>query len=70
MAKVSRVTLRDIAEQAGVSRITVSLALRGSSKISIRTRQRIESVARRWTTGPIPSSRRWAATSVPRAGRR
>ncbi len=40
-----RVSLRAIAEKAGVTRMTVSLALRGSSTISAATRARIDAVA-------------------------
>jgi LacI family transcriptional regulator len=38
-------TMAEVAKAAGVSKNTVSLALRGSSRISIATREKIESVA-------------------------
>jgi LacI family transcriptional regulator len=37
----SQVTLQDIAEATGLSRSAVSLALRGHSRISAGTRQRV-----------------------------
>lgn len=40
------ISLRDIAEAAGVSRTTVSLALRGHPRISEATRERIQQLAR------------------------
>lgn len=40
-----RVTQRDIAKQAGVSHVTVSLALRGHSSISQSTQKRIRNIA-------------------------
>ena len=39
---MSRLTLRHIADQLGVSTATVSLAMRGSTKISSNTRKRVE----------------------------
>ncbi len=38
---VTRVTLRDVADRAGVSRATASLVLRGEGRISEETRQRV-----------------------------
>ena len=39
------VTLRDIAEKAGVSRMTVSLALRGSPQVSKELQARVRQIA-------------------------
>jgi LacI family transcriptional regulator len=41
-----RITVQDIAEKAGVSPATVSLALRGKSTISVETRVRVQAAAR------------------------
>lgn len=45
MSKSSQVTLRDIAEQAGVTRMAVSLALRGKQGVSPKTREHILKIA-------------------------
>ncbi|HEU5078536.1 MAG TPA: LacI family DNA-binding transcriptional regulator [Opitutaceae bacterium] len=47
-------SLRDIAERAQVSRMTVSLALRNSSTISTATRSRIQGIARMLGHRPDP----------------
>lgn len=47
-------TMQEIADQAGVSRMTVSLALRNSPKISAATAGRIRSVAERLGYRPNP----------------
>lgn len=49
-----RVSLRAIAEQAGVTRMTVSLALRDSPAISEKTRTRVQATARRLGYVPDP----------------
>ena len=49
-----RVGLRDIASVAGVCTMTVSLALRGSPKISVATRDRIQSLADQMGYRPDP----------------
>ncbi|MEI6076968.1 MAG: substrate-binding domain-containing protein, partial [Verrucomicrobiota bacterium] len=41
-----RVTLKEIADRIGVSKNTVSLALRGNSRISLATKERIDATAR------------------------
>lgn len=46
MAK--RISIRDLAQIAGVSRTTVSLALRGSHKVSEATRNRIRALAEKY----------------------
>jgi LacI family transcriptional regulator len=48
------VTMQKIADEAGVSRMAVSLALRNSPKISKATRQRIHEIATRLSYRPNP----------------
>ena len=43
--KRDRVTIRDIAERAGVSKVAVSYALNGQPGVSAATRERIVSIA-------------------------
>lgn len=50
-------TIRDVAQQAGVSTATVSLALAGHPRIPEATRQRIQSVARELGYAPNASAR-------------
>lgn len=50
----SRVSLRDIAAEIGVSHVTVSLALRGDPRISVERRQEIAAVAERLGYRPDP----------------
>ena len=54
MSDEAQVTMQDIASQAGVDQSTVSLALRGSSKISEKTRKRIQEIAREMGYHPNP----------------
>ncbi len=49
-----RVTQKDVAQQAGVTRATVSLALRGNPSIPEETRKRIADVAKRLGYAPDP----------------
>jgi LacI family transcriptional regulator len=49
-----RVSLKQVAEAAGVSISTVSQALRGSGRISIKTREAVEKVAERLGYRPDP----------------
>ena len=53
-----RVSIRDLAKTAGVSRTTVSLALRDSHKISVAVRKRIQELAERsnYRSHPIVSA--------------
>lgn len=53
-----RVSLRDVAQELGVSHVTVSLALRGDLRISARRRQQVEEAAKRlgYTPDPMLSS--------------
>jgi LacI family transcriptional regulator len=50
----SSLTMRELAEIAGVSKMTVSLALRGHSKISPATRDRIRALAEKMGYRPNP----------------
>ncbi|HEX9047929.1 MAG TPA: LacI family DNA-binding transcriptional regulator, partial [Verrucomicrobiae bacterium] len=50
----SRVTLRDVAKQVGVSHVTVSMALRNHPKISIRRREEILRVVKEMNYVPDP----------------
>lgn len=50
----ARVTQKDVAREAGVSHVTVSLALRGRREIPIATRKRIDAIARRLGYSPDP----------------
>ncbi|MBE7157617.1 MAG: LacI family DNA-binding transcriptional regulator [Rhodospirillales bacterium] len=52
---MNRVTLRDIARVAGVSHVTVSLALRGHRSIPPLTRGRIEQIAKQLGYRPDPA---------------
>ncbi len=45
LAKLQKITLKHVAEEAGVSRMTVSLALRGHAKISEATKKKVRRVA-------------------------
>lgn len=49
-----RVSLRDIASELGVSHVTVSLALRGDTRISAERRQEIAAIAERLGYHPDP----------------
>src|SRR4051794_13811840 len=55
--KPSRVTLRDVAEQAGVSVTSASEALNGRGRVSAATRAHIEQVAADLGYRPNPSAR-------------
>ena len=44
--RAGRVTIRDIAERAGVSKVAVSYALNGRPGVSDETRERIVGIAR------------------------
>jgi DNA-binding LacI/PurR family transcriptional regulator len=52
-----RVSMRDIATEAGVSVMAVSLALRGSSRVSEATRKRIQAIAEEKGFAPDPALR-------------
>jgi LacI family transcriptional regulator len=65
-----RVTQKEVAREAGVSHVTVSLALRGSRGIPASTRERIESIAKRMGYSPDPMLKALSAyrlTQKPRA---
>lgn len=49
-----RITLRDIAEEVGMSHVTVSLALRNDPKISEKTRKKIQQTAEKMGYRPDP----------------
>ncbi len=73
-AKTTRVTLKDIAKTAGVSLMTVSYAMRGSSEVSEKQRKRVQAIAEKLGYRPDPllahlmshlrGSRRTPKTSV------
>ena len=50
----TRVTQKDIARNAGVSHVTVSLALRNRREIPLKTRQRIQLIAEKMGYSPDP----------------
>jgi len=56
-----RVTQKDIARVAGVSHVTVSLALRNRREISVKTRQRIHAIAEKMGYSPDPMLKALAA---------
>lgn len=48
-----RITISDVAREAGVSRTTVSHALNGRGQVDPATRLKVEEAARSLATGPI-----------------
>ena len=52
--KPTRVSLRDVAREVGVSHVTVSLALRGDPRVSAARRREVETAARRLGYRPDP----------------
>ncbi len=54
MTKVYSVSMKQVAERAGVSRMTVSLALRGHPKISAKTTERVLLAAKELGYNPNP----------------
>jgi len=54
MARNPKVTLREIAEEAGVSRMAVSLSLRGKSGVSEKTRAKVRKAAEKLGYQPDP----------------
>lgn len=70
-ASSSRVTMRTLAEQLGVTKTTVSLALRGHSSISKATRDRVHKLAQELNYRPDPAiaaiaAHRWSRESPQR----
>lgn len=63
-------SLREIAEAAGVSKTTVSLALRGNARISAEQRERIQQLAKRMGYRPDPTIARIAANGWKSSRRR
>ena len=55
-----RVKIEDVAKRARVSTATVSLAMNGSDKVSAKTRERIEAIAREMGYQPNPNAQRLA----------
>lgn len=55
-----RVKIEDVARRAGVSIATVSLALNGDDRVSAKTRDRIEIIAREMNYQPNPNAKRLA----------
>lgn len=54
MTKIYNVSMKQVAERAGVSRMTVSLALRGHSRISAETTKRVLQAAKELGYNPNP----------------
>ncbi len=54
MTKIYNVSMKQVAERAGVSRMTVSLALRGHSKITSSTTERVLKAAKELGYNPNP----------------
>jgi LacI family transcriptional regulator len=68
MKKSETICLRDIAEKAGVSRMTVSKALRGTKGVSPATRERIRALATEMGYQPNPQVAK-AMAAVAKTGR-
>src|SRR3712207_8182911 len=60
----SKVHLKELAQQLGLSQATVSRALNGHEAISATTRQRVAAAAREFGYSPNPSARRLATGRV------
>ncbi|MDX2111293.1 MAG: LacI family DNA-binding transcriptional regulator [Verrucomicrobiota bacterium] len=58
---MKRTTLDDIAQSAGISKMAVSLALRGSSRVAEATRKRVADLAQKMNYQPDPAVSRLAA---------
>jgi LacI family transcriptional regulator len=56
-----RVTLKDVAREAGVSQMTVSYALRGTKKVAASTRERVQAIAAKLGYKPDPLLQRLAS---------
>jgi len=54
---VGRITLRDVAKKAGISHVTVSLALRNQGRISPKRRREIQKLAQEMGYRPEPMAR-------------
>jgi LacI family transcriptional regulator len=67
MAQVNRINIRQVAEEAGVSHITVSRVLRGQSNVSAATRETVLAVAERLGYKSNPLVQAYAA-HIRRAG--
>ena len=66
-----RVTIRDVATEAGVSIGTASKALNGQGKLRSETRERVTEVAQRLGFAPPAKQRhRPPRAAAPRGGRR
>lgn len=66
--KPANLTIQDIANQAGVSKATVSLVLNGSSKISAPTCDKVWTIVRNLNFQPSEDARklaqrRWTASA-------
>ena len=57
MAAGRRVSIKDVAREAGVSVTTVSHALNGKGRLNPDTRERVRSVARQLGYTPNPAAR-------------
>ena len=64
-----KMTIQDIAREAGVSKATVSRALNGSTKISLKTYERISALIEKLQYEPSAEARklayrRWSAQGI------
>ena len=55
MAVLRRITVRDIAARLNISHVSVSLALRGSSRISNKRREQVQAMAKKMGYRPDPT---------------
>ena len=60
MEKNTKMTIQDIARQAGVSKATVSRALNGSTKISLKTYEKVLALIEKLQYEPSAEARKLA----------
>lgn len=62
------IKLEDVAKKAGLSKATVSLALNGNEKVNIKTRKRVEKIAREMGYRPNPYAQKLATRKSKQIG--